>query len=202
MSIEDILYPLLKVYIGAPQWVKTSIGETYSRLPRAWRHGPHRAAFARELHEHGGEAVRELARIKLRQTLEWALKTVPAYRQYEGLLNSSDDPEVLLKQLPLIGKADIKTDIERYISTTLHARERLKTFTGGSTANPMLFYLHKDVSRPKEYAFMDDFHARENGAIGAVQSYVATYAFYLVVTAGLVLVITRKMDRESKGEEI
>ena len=160
MSIEDILYPLLKVYIGAPQWVKTSIGETYSRLPRAWRHGPHRAAFARELYEHGGEAVRELARIKLRQTLEWAFKTVPAYRQYEELLKSSDDPEALLKQLPLIGKADIKTDIERYISTTVHARERLKTFTGGSTANPMLFYLHKDVSRPKEYAFMDDFHAR------------------------------------------
>ena len=160
MSIEDILYPLLKVYIGAPQWVKTSIGETYSRLPRAWRHGPHRDAFAHELHEHRGEAVRELARIKLRQTLQWAFKTVPAYQQYEGGLNSSDDPEVFLKQLPLIGKADIKADTEGHISTAVPMRERLKTFTGGSTANPMLFYLHKDVSRPKEYAFMDDFHAR------------------------------------------
>ncbi len=160
MAIEDLLYPLLKVYIGAPQWVKTSIGETYSRLPRAWRHGPHRDDFAQELREHGGALGCALARNKLRQTLEWALETVPAYRRYEGLLDAIENPEDLLKQLPLIGKADIKADPERYISTAVPVRQRLKTFTGGSTANPMLFYLHKNVSRPKEYAFMDDFHTR------------------------------------------
>lgn len=160
MSIEDVLYPLLKAYIGAPQWVKTSIGKTYSRLPRAWRHGPHRDRFSSELHRHAGEAVHALARHKLRQTLAWACTTVPAYRQYEGLLDSGADPEVLLGQLPLIGKADIKADTEQFLSSAIPARERLKTFTGGSTANPMLFYLHKNVSRPKEYAFMDSFHAR------------------------------------------
>lgn len=160
MSIEDLIYPLLKVYIGAPQWVKTSIGETYAHLPRAWRYGPHRDRFALELREHGGARACEFARNKLRQTLEWALKTVPAYRQYQYLLDSDTDPEALLKQLPLIGKADIKADPERFLSTAIPARERLKTFTGGSTANPMLFYLHKNVSRPREYAFMDDFHTR------------------------------------------
>ena len=160
MSIEDLVYPLLKVYIGAPQWVKTSIGETYARLPRAWRHGPHRDRFAQELREHGGARACELARNKLRQTLEWALKTVPAYQRYQYLLDSDADPEALLKQLPLIGKADIKADPERFLSTAIPARERLKTFTGGSTANPMLFYLHKNVSRPREYAFMDDLHTR------------------------------------------
>ena len=160
MSIEDILYPLLKAYIGAPQWVKTAIGETYARLPRAWRHGPHREHFAQELRDYSGATVGELAQIKLRQTLEWALKTVPAYRQYEDLLDSNAAPEVLLKQLPLIGKADIKAETERFLSTAIPARQRLKTFTGGSTANPLLFYLHKDVSRPKEYVFMDEFHTR------------------------------------------
>lgn len=160
MSIEDLFYPLLKAYIGAPQWVKTSVGETYARLPHAWRHGSHRERFAQELREHAGAQALQLARHKLRQTLEWAVKTVPAYRQYQGLIESGAEPEVLLKQLPLIGKADIKAEPERFLSTAVPARERLKTFTGGSTANPMLFYLHKNVSRPKEYAFMDDFHTR------------------------------------------
>lgn len=41
----------------------------------------------------------------------------------------------------------------------------------------------------------------KGGAIGAVQSYVATYTFYLLITMFLVFVITRKMDRDSTGEE-
>lgn len=160
MPIEDLLYPFLKAYIGAPQWIKTSIGETYSRLPRAWRHGSHYDRFAQELREHAGTKARELAQSKLRQTLEWAFKTVPAYRQYQGLIDSEVEPETLLQQLPLISKADIKADTEHYLSSAISAQDRLKTFTGGSTANPLLFYLHKNVSRPREYAFMDDFHTR------------------------------------------
>lgn len=160
MPIEDFLYPFLKAYIGAPQWVKTSIGETYSRLPRAWRYGSHHDRFAQELREHAGTKARELAQRKLRQTLEWAIKTVPAYRQYQGLIDSEAEPEILLQQLPLIRKADIKADTEHFLSSAISAQDRLKTFTGGSTANPLLFYLHKNVSRPREYAFMDDFHTR------------------------------------------
>ena len=159
-SIEDLAYPLLKAYIGSPQWVKTLVGETYACLPRAWRHGAHRDRFAEELREHAGVKNNVLVRHKLQQTLAWAIQTVPAYQQYLGLLESIPDPEALLKQLPLIGKADIKADTERFLSTAIPTRQRLKTFTGGSTANPLLFYLHKNVSRPKEYAFMDDFRTR------------------------------------------
>ena len=68
-------------------------------------------------------------------------------------------------------------------------------------ASPLLFTAIEIISGGVWVAFAYWF-VPKNGAIGAVQSYVATYAFYLVVTAGLVFVITRKMDRESKGEEI
>jgi phenylacetate-CoA ligase len=40
------------------------------------------------------------------------------------------------------------------------AKTRLEMFTGGSTRNPMQFYLQKHVSRPKEYAFIQDFRER------------------------------------------
>lgn len=33
--------------------------------------------------------------------------------------------------------------------------------------------------------------------LGAVQSYVATYTFYLAITVCLVFVITRKMERDT-----
>jgi phenylacetate-CoA ligase len=44
-------------------------------------------------------------------------------------------------------------------------------FTGGSTRNPMQFYLQKHVSRPKEYAFIHDF--RERVGMGAADPVLA-----------------------------
>ncbi|MGH7462802.1 MAG: hypothetical protein ACREMA_17485, partial [Longimicrobiales bacterium] len=40
------------------------------------------------------------------------------------------------------------------------ASQRLTMFTGGSTPNPLQFYLHKHLSRPKEYAFIQNFRDR------------------------------------------
>src|SRR5258706_121662 len=43
---------------------------------------------------------------------------------------------------------------------------RLEMFTGGSTRNPMQFYLQKHVSRPREYAFIQSFRDRVGAAPG------------------------------------
>jgi len=50
-------------------------------------------------------------------------------------------------------------------------KARLEMFTGGSTRNPMQFYLQKHVSRPKEYAFIHDF--RERVGMGANDAVLA-----------------------------
>src|SRR5262249_35839435 len=68
--------------------------------------------------------------------------------------------EELLQRLPFTTKADIKQQLERYVSTEFPRRQRLTMYTGGSTANPMRFYLQRHVSRAREQAFIDDFHAR------------------------------------------
>jgi phenylacetate-CoA ligase len=101
-----------------------------------------------------------LATSKLAAALRWALATVPAYREYEPLLRRMDDPRQILARIPVTDKLDIKRHPARYLSSAMAASRRLRMFTGGSTRNPMQFYLQKHRSRPKEYAFMQDFRAR------------------------------------------
>jgi len=85
---------------------------------------------------------------------------VPAYGDYGPLLARCDDTEELLARLPIVDKAAIKKSPERYLSTAIPASARLKTVTGGSSRDPLEFYLQKHVTRSKEYAFMHEFRSR------------------------------------------
>jgi phenylacetate-CoA ligase len=145
MAIEDFLHPLLKHYLEAPRWLKASAaGRAYAWLPQSVRLGSAYDTFRDELAaSQGAVAVRDLATRKLEATLRWAIETVPAYRQYRSLLARGGDPRELVAQLPVTGKLDIKRDPARYLSSAMPASRRLEMFTGGSTRNPMQFYLQK-----------------------------------------------------------
>ena len=164
MQIEDILYPFLQTYIHAPQWMKSVVGHAYACVPLGFRRGKYYGAFAKELATHKDEvSIRRLSEQKLAATLKMAIETVPAYQNYRSLLRYLDKPgdlEALLVEIPPVSKEEIKNDVERFLSTSLPQSYRLKVSTGGSTADPMRFYLQKGVTRPKEYSFMDDFLSR------------------------------------------
>ncbi len=162
MAIEDFLHPLLKHYLEAPRWLKAeAAGRAYAWLPQSFRLGSAYNTFRGELAaSQGAVAVGDLATRKLEATLSWAIETVPAYRQYRSLLARGGDPRELLARLPVTDKLDIKRDPACYLSGAMPASRRLKMFTGGSTRNPMQFYLQKHRSRPKEYAFIQDFRDR------------------------------------------
>jgi phenylacetate-CoA ligase len=66
----------------------------------------------------------------------------------------------VLQRLPVTDKLDIKHHTERYLSRSMPAGARMEMFTGGSTRNPMQFYLQKHVTRPKEFAFIQAFRDR------------------------------------------
>lgn len=159
-SLEDRLHGALSRYIAAPQWVKILLGTTYRSLPISLRRGTAFARFESVAQMRGREALRHYARDKLAETLRWAVETVPAYEHLRETVLDLADPYCALRHFPLTTKAAIKANISGYLSRTMPISKRLRTFTGGSTAEPMLFYLEKDVCRPKEYAFMDDFYHR------------------------------------------
>ena len=160
IALEDVLHEFLRAYVAAPQWLKTLLGRAYARLPIRWRRGVSYEEFRTQLHDRGVDPVRALSRQKLVETLRWAITTVPAYQPLAPLLADGNAPEDILRQWPTVAKRDIKQQLERYLCTSLPRSTRLRTFTGGSTAEPLMFYLQKHVTRSREYAFMEDFEAR------------------------------------------
>lgn len=161
MALEDFLHPYLGRYLSAPGWLKASAGRAYSLIPPRVRLG---GAYRRFRAEVDGAAtaasIEALVHAKLAATLEWAFDTVPAYQGFRGLLDGKRDPRDVLQRLPVTDKLDIKHHPERYLSRAMSAGSRMEMFTGGSTRNPMTFYVQKHVTRPKEFAFIQAFRER------------------------------------------
>jgi phenylacetate-CoA ligase len=165
MAFEDLLHPWLNLYTASPQWFKNSLGRAYSALPVGLRKGRYYDGFLQEARTHSAHDVTVLASKKLAATLRWALTSVPAYRKYAPLIADIDPRNIqvqrqILQQLPLISKEDIRTGLDDFVAADAVSRFGLKTYSGGSTATPMMSYLHKGISRTKEFAFMGTFYKR------------------------------------------
>lgn len=163
MNVEDLLHPLLNSYLRSPQWVKTSVGRAYSAVPAALRHGRHYRRFLEEARIADPARLAALAREKLAHILRHALLTVPAYRERRALAAELGDPAIaaeVLRCLPPISKEDVQRNPEGFLSNDIDPALRMKMFTGGSTSLPMTLYMHKGITRPKEYAYIEQFHRR------------------------------------------
>ena len=167
MAIEDLLHPFVGRYLEAPGWLKATAGRAYAFVPPRMRLGPALDRFMEESRPGlDAEAIASLAREKLRAIVGWTLSTVPAYQPFRDLLTHERDPYEILSRLPVTDKLDIKRAPERYASAALPASARLEMYTGGSTPNPMRFFLQKHVSRPKEYAYIQRFRDRVGARAG------------------------------------
>lgn len=169
MNVEDLLHPLLNSYLKSPQWVKASVGRAYSAVPVSWRRGRNYQRFLTEASLQVEPALRQLASRKLARTLRHVLQMVPAYRGLRDLTaelgdiegaDQQSDPVAVLRQLPVISKEDVKSHLDEFLAVGVDPALRMKMFTGGSTSVPMTLYLHKGVTRAKEYAFIEQFHQR------------------------------------------
>ncbi|MCS6284612.1 MAG: hypothetical protein H8K08_04205 [Nitrospira sp.] len=159
MSLEDTLYPLLKSYTQAPQWVKTCAGYAYTLIPKPLRYGAAHRTFHTDatcLPQH----IPALTDRKLGETLHWAIRTVPAYSPYRSLLSGGLSPQEILSRLPLVSKETFKAQLPDYLSQGRSQRTRMEMFTGGSTAQPMRFFLERNITRMKEHAFVDEVFTR------------------------------------------
>ncbi|MDO8450782.1 MAG: hypothetical protein Q7T10_18480 [Rhodoferax sp.] len=158
MPIEDLIHPFLKHYTAAPQWVKSTLGGAYARIPAGLRYGAKYAEFMAEIESSADVPwLRQRADEKLMATLRWAASTVPASSPLAVASKRDRSPDELLAEFPLLPKEDIKADTSRYISRAMGAKTHLLTHTGGSTSVPMKLYLEKYVSRSKDFAYNGTF---------------------------------------------
>lgn len=166
MSLEDRLYPLLRLYGRSPRWVRTLSGKAYRHLPERVRFGPRYADYLRlaaTLEDAPSARIEEYRLARLRETLDHAARHCPYYRDLfaqHGFdprrVQDADD----LRACPLLEKADLQANRDRMVSEAVGPSERLYITTGGSTGVPVGFYLQKGVSRPKEQAFLETLWAR------------------------------------------
>lgn len=171
MSLEDTLYPLLKLYEAAPQPVKSLAGRAYRAIPASLRYGQGYARFqkeAREVEAWDGETIRRYQVAALRESLIAAGKT-PFYA--ERFAERGVDPAKFeaLEQLadyPLLTKQDLLQHREAMVNPEIDAGQRLYITTGGSSGVPVGFYLHKGVSRPKEQAYLEAQWSRRGYRVG------------------------------------
>lgn len=160
MSLEDTLYPLLKLYEAAPQPVKSLAGRAYRALPASLRYGQGYTKFqseARDVEAWTAEQIRTYQIKALRDSLIAAGKA-PFYAARfaeRGVVPSKFDSLEQLSDYPLLTKEDVIQHREEMLNPEFDAKQRLYITTGGSSGVPVGFYLQKGVSRPKEQAYLE-----------------------------------------------
>ncbi len=173
MSLEDRLYPLLKLYGSLPQGVQRALGFTYRHLPQSWRWGKHYPEFKR-LAEQGEQwsvdEIRQYQLKELRRSLHHAASYCPFYQR--RFTQAGFRPESVhtfddLKHCPFLEKQDLIEHLPNLVSTQVPSGQRLYITTGGSTGVPVGFFLQKGISRPKEQAFWETIWRRAGYFDGA-----------------------------------
>ena len=104
----------------------------------------------------GPEEIENLQRKLLSRILYCSIKKVPFYKKnFCGLSKDvGDDPFEVLKLFPIIDKADVKKNLKSFLRKG--DVRALKATTGGSTGQPLVFYLDRFATRQREKAFMFD----------------------------------------------
>ena len=171
MSLEDTLYPLLKLYEAAPRPVKSLAGRAYRAIPAAWRYGAGYVRFQREAREVEGWDADTIRRYQVRALRESLMAAGKARFYAERFAERGVEPAKFeaLEQLgdyPLLTKQDLLQHREEMVNPELDAGQRLYITTGGSSGVPVGFYLHKGVSRPKEQAYLEAQWARRGYRAG------------------------------------
>lgn len=171
MSLEDTLYPLLKLYEAVPQPVKSLAGRAYRAIPASLRYGSGYECFqheARDAEAWDADTIRRYQIKALRDSLTAASKAPFYAKQFA---ECGVDPTKLesldqLADYPLLTKQDLLQHLEQMVNPEFDAKQRLYITTGGSSGVPVGFYLHKGVSRPKEQAYLEAQWSRRGYRVG------------------------------------
>jgi phenylacetate-coenzyme A ligase PaaK-like adenylate-forming protein len=171
MSLEDTLYPLLKLYEAAPQPVKSLAGRAYRAIPSSLRYGAAYTRFqneAREVESWDAEIIQRYQITALRDSLIAASKSLFYAERFAACGVDPAKFEALeqLTDYPLLTKQDLILHREQMVNPEFAARQRLYITTGGSSGVPVGFHLHKGVSRPKEQAYLEAQWSRRGYHVG------------------------------------
>lgn len=159
LALEDYIHQFKTAYRTSPQWLKSTIGSAYSKLPRSLRYGavfPRATALLEQSQRWSEEQLRAYQWKQLKSVLEHARANVPYYRRvWDECGVSPRDIHSLqdIRKLPLLTKDQAREHKPELVAQNY--RSRLLAFnTGGSTGQPLKFYWERGRTRALEHAFM------------------------------------------------
>jgi phenylacetate-CoA ligase len=183
MSLEDTLYPLLRLYESAPQPLKSLAGHVYRSLPSFVRYGRHYGRFCKETHESllwDSRAIRDYQIEAIRDSLAAASQS-PFYAEQfakRGLNPMKFESLEQLADYPLISRDDVLHQRERMVNPQFKPYQRLYITTGGSSGVPMGLYLQRGISRSKEQAHLESIWQRAGYVPGSPTAVIRGHAIH------------------------
>ncbi|MFI1771053.1 hypothetical protein [Thalassobellus citreus] len=152
MSLEDNLYPFLKLYLGTPTWAKNFVGFIYNLIPNSIKYGKFYKEYYKRIkkfqHLDKLQTLIETEKLLILNVNE-AIKKVEFYKKYKKIESIKE-----FTSLPVVTKDIINEDKELFINKSKRSYF-LKANTGGSSGEPFTFYIHKGTTRSKEKAHFD-----------------------------------------------
>lgn len=99
------------------------------------------------------EALLESQRRKLGKLLDHSIRHVPAYAAFaREWADNRDSPERFLQRLPILNKSRFRLNPEQYIAGDKNRSALIQNRTGGSTGEPVTFYLDRPAVERYEAA--------------------------------------------------
>lgn len=148
--MEDYLYPFIEKYMKLPSFVRLGLGKLYATLPASFRHGKFYTHYQKRIHQFQQAKDTKSHTLQhnklLRETLIDASKNIPFYKNLTNIHTEAD-----LLKFPVIDKKTLTNAANKLINTR-RLKNALPMNSGGSTGQPLSFYLQKGVSRSKEKA--------------------------------------------------
>ena len=158
--MEDNFYSYLGLYDKLPKPVRFLAGKFYRFIPYPKRKGFQYSVFSNLILKTQFDSKKNLKEFqwkKISEVLDEAFFHIPFYQNlYKDFKREDIKSFEDFKKLPLITKEMVRDNVKEMCSDRFSESDRFYMTTGGSTGVPMGFFLHKNVSRPKEFAFMDD----------------------------------------------
>ncbi len=99
------------------------------------------------------EQLRDLQRHRLAALLRTCVRSVPAYQNL-GITEADidADPFHALASIPILRKADVRANPGAYVNTAFDPQRFIPNTTGGSTGEPLRFYMDRTAAESYESA--------------------------------------------------
>jgi phenylacetate-CoA ligase len=151
-------FPLKRrIYESMPPWLTSAV----NLVPFSWVAGPaYRAVMARHrmFETASREEVLAYQERALGERLAFVTAQVPAYRGLSDTV-SRLRPFDALREFPVVGKAELQSDMERYLPDTFESIPHYEITTGGTSGNQLRLYVD-DASQSVEIAFVNRMWSR------------------------------------------